>query len=428
MNYFESSASRRRFLQTSAIFAATGTFAKTSFAAPSPAPLADLIASTSVETIFRGTLGPDRKPLGKTWFSTRCCMMPNRQQDEKSPPTALMLMAEITGSDYFGPVMQTESADLGKTWSTPTPVPGLGRRELHDDKKTQITVCDMVPEFHEKTGTVLAMGHDVYYRNGSLIHPQPPRKSVYLVRRADGSWSPLRNLEWNDPRGAFIYTCNCAQRINLPDGDVIVPLSVGANSDGRSALTVRCSFDGEQLTVRATGEELKMPKGRGFLEPSLAEFGGRYFLTLRAEDQHGYVCVGDDGLAWSEPTAWQFDDGTPIAMSTTQQRWLVGEHGLYLVYTRKDPTNVGVMRWRAPLYTARVDPQTLRLVRATERIVVPLEGDGVKGGKNVPHLGNFHVNRATAGESWITVGDYSVSNFRGDTRLARVAWSGAAKP
>lgn len=414
--------SRRRFLHAAGAAAASSAFCETGFAMdPLKAPPRDLIRSTNVETIFRGSLGPDKKPLGKTWFSTRCGIIPGRPT-----PTALMLMAEITGSDYFGPVMQTESTDWGKTWSEPTPVPGLGRRELNDDKKTQITVCDMVPEYHAKTGTVLAMGHDVYYRGGSLIHPQPPRKSVYLVRKADGSWTPLRNLEWDDPRGAFIYTCNCAQRVNLRDGDVLVPISAGATSDSRSALVLRCGFDGENLTVRSVSNELKSKKGRGFLEPSLTEFGGKYWMTLRAEDNHGHVSVSDDGATWSKPVAWQFDDGTPIAMSTTQQRWMTHDLALYLVYTRKDETNAGVMRWRAPLYAALVDPRTLRLIRATERVVLPLVGDGVKDGKHVPHYGNFHVTRANPNESWITVGDYSVTSFRGDTRLIRVEYEPTA--
>jgi hypothetical protein len=280
----------------------------------------------------------------------------------------------------------------------------------------------MVPEYHAPTGTVLAMGHDVFYRDGKLIREQPPRHTVYVVRSADGSWSPLRRLTWDDPRGRYIYTCNCAQRVNLPGGDVLVPLSIGATSAARSVVVVRCAFDGVELAVRETSNELTNKVRRGLLEPSLAEFGGRFFLTIRAEDDHGYVSTSDDGRTWSPQTPWKFDDGTAIGMSSTQQRWLVDRHALYLVYTRRDPTNVGVVRWRAPLYAARVDPETLRLVRSTERIIVPLAGDGVNDGPNVPHLGNFHVNRATADESGITVGDCTTTQYRGDVTLARVHW------
>jgi hypothetical protein len=31
---------------------------------------------------------------------------------------------------------------------------------------------------------------------------------------------------------------------------------------------------------------LENPVGRGLLEPSLVEFGGKYYMTIRAEDEH----------------------------------------------------------------------------------------------------------------------------------------------
>lgn len=414
-------STRRRWLQATAGSAMFAMLRSNSFAAARAATAVDRIVDVRRETIFRGTLGDDGKPLGRTWFSTRCCMVPSREPNR--PPLAVMLMCEIRGSDYFEPTHETVSHDFGRTWSEPTPVAGMGRTPLGDDKGTAVGVCDMVPEFHAPTGTVLAMGHDVFYRDKKFFREQPPRHTVYAVRRPDGTWSKLERLAWDDPRGKFIYTCNCAQRITLSDGDVLVPLSVGATSAGRSVVVVRCKFDGERLTVRETSNELQHKAGRGLLEPSLAEFGGRYFLTLRAEDNKGYVSTSDDGRTWTPHTAWLFDDGTPIAMSTTQQRWLVGPDALYLVYTRRDATNENVVRWRAPLYAARVDLKSLRLVRETERIVVPLAGDGVQDGANVPHLGNFHVNRAANGESWVTVGDYSTRTFRGNTTLARVQWN-----
>lgn len=61
------------------------------------------------------------------------------------------------------------------------------------------------------------------------------------------------------------------------------------------------------------------------------------------------------------------------------------------LYTRKDATNTGVPRWRAPLWVSQVDPKTLRLIRSTERIVLPLMGDGVNKADHVPMMGNFGV-------------------------------------
>jgi hypothetical protein len=51
--------------------------------------------------------------------------------------------------------------------------------------------------------------------------------------------------------------------------------------------------------VKQVGEEIRHGKGRGLLEPSLTKFQGRHFLTIRAEDNRGYVCASDDGLKWT---------------------------------------------------------------------------------------------------------------------------------
>lgn len=96
---------------------------------------------------------------------------------------------------------------------------------------------------------------------------------------------------------------------------------------------------------------------------------------------------------------------------------------LHLVYTRKAKENANVVRWRAPLYLAAVDPERLRLVRATERVAVPLVGDGVNKPQEVAHLGNFHTTAAGPHESWVTVGEVIPKNFRGDLLLARVRWT-----
>ena len=420
--------SRRAMLIGLSVGALGGSFTSAIAADGSSAIAAprDRIRDIERSTIFRGTLDAGGKPLGTTWFSTRCCMLPPDKRSQSAAPNALMLLCEITGSDYFGPTHVTESTDSGKTWSVPSPVPGLGRTPLGDSAGTEVTVCDMVPEYHWQTGTVLAMGHDVFYRDGHFFRDQPPRHTVYLVRAADGTWGPLQRLDWNDPRGAFIYTCNCAQRATLADGDILVPLSVGAKSAARSVVVVRCAFDGRKLSVRSTSNELTNTKGRGLLEPSLTQLDGRQYLTIRAEDERGYVSTSDDdGRTWTPQIAWAFDDGEPLVTSTTQQRWLGLDGELYLVYVRKDPTNLNVMRWRAPLYIALVDRRTLRLVRSTERVVVPLQGDGVGAGDRVPHLGNFHCctvpsHEGGPQEAWVTVGDYDPKTFRGNTTLARV--------
>ncbi|MBN2579747.1 MAG: exo-alpha-sialidase [Pirellulales bacterium] len=355
---------------------------------------------------------------GVTWFQPRVCMVP-----AADGTFALMTIQTTHGSDYYGPVHWSISKNLGRSWTKPQPVPSLGR--IPRDKGIEEGVCDVVPDYHPKTNTVLAIGHTVNYTQKGFFRNQPPRWPVYAIRSADGSWSPQKKLQWDDPRAADLYSCGCCQRVTLPDGDLLIPLYFGTKErPDRSVTTVRCGYDGRTVTIKQVGDEIRHPKGRGMLEPSLVAWGGRFLLTLRAEDGRGYVAVSEDGLHWAEKKPWAWDDGTPLTMSTTQQHWLPHSDGLFLVYTRKAPQNVNVFRWRAPLYVAQVDIASLRLIRATERIVLPLIGDGVKDPKNVPRMGNFGVVNASPDESWVVVGQcVPARKFRGDTLLARIEWN-----
>ena len=378
----------------------------------SASAVAPLLASIEKVVLRRG-----RDGSGPTWFHPRTCMLPGA-----NGPTAFMTLQTIAGSDYFGPVNWMTSPDRGATWTEPQPVPPLGRVPQPDGAEEG--VCDTVPEWHPPTRSVLALGHNVFYRGSKFSRDQPSRWPVYAVWR-DGQWGPRRKLVWDDPRGAYIYTNNCGQRVVLPDGDILLAFTFGnTKSQPRAVAGVRCSFDGETLAVKRVGEPVTHSAGRGLLEPSLTAFGGRFFLTLRAEDQRGYVCDSADGLAWSPKRAWAWDDGEPLAMSTTQQHWLTHSDALFLVYTRKDPTNLNVMRWRAPLWVAQVDPQRLCLLRATERSVLPLIGDGVKDPDKVAIMGNFHPVNVTPDEAWVTVGEWQPKNgIHGDLLLARIRWS-----
>lgn len=141
-----------------------------------------------------------------TWFHPRACMLPTSDGAQ-----ALMTLQTIGGSDYFGPVHFTVSRDEGHSWTEPEPIPGMGRQKL--DAAHEVGVCDVVPEYHKATRTVLAVGHNVYYKDGRLARPQRDRWPVYVVRSQSGTWSQLRKLDWADPRGSAIFTCGCAQRL-----------------------------------------------------------------------------------------------------------------------------------------------------------------------------------------------------------------------
>ena len=352
-----------------------------------------------------------------TWFLPRTTVVP-------SPKGAkiLMTLQEIGGSDYYGPVKWRESADLGKTWSEIRDVPGWGRRKL--DGGVEEAISDVVPEYHAKTNTVLAIGQTLFYKDGRFFTDQPPRHVVYSVRDAAENWSASQKLIWDDPRGSRIYVAGCAERVTLPKGDILLPLSFAPKERIDNSVAVAlCGFDGRELKIKRLGNELRNTTKRGLLEPSIVQFGDRFYLTIRAEDGRGYVAVSSDGLNWAEPQAWSWDNGEPLEMSTTQQHWLKHSDGLYLVYMRKAAENANVMRWRAPLYMALVDQKTMRLVRTTERVIFPLIGDGINAPTLVPHYGNFHTMMLNRDQSLILAGEVIPANFHGDLLMARIWWT-----
>ena len=386
-----------------------------------------------IKSITKETLWKNRDGKSRTWFHPRACMIPggsmipgDRIPGDSDKPVALMTLQEIGGSDYFGQVHWSISSDLGKTWTEPTPIAALGRDAIPGrDDDLKAAVCDVTPQYHPPTNSVLALGHVVFYKGKYFARKeQLPRYPVYVTRDGDGKWSKRKILQWDDPRGGHIYSNNCGQRVVLTDGTIQMSFTFGPKAEHRMVSGVRANFDGENLTVGKVGEPMHNPKGRGLLEPSVTKFDDRFWITIRAEDGRGYVSVSDDGLTWDKKNAWAWEDGTPIDMSTTQQHWLTHSEGLFLVYTRKNKTNANVIRWRSPLWVARVDPERRCLIRSSEQVVLPLVGDGINNPNSVALMGNFNVTNVSEDESWVTVGEWMPKNgYRGDVLLARIRWS-----
>lgn len=372
-------------------------------------PSSDLVESVETSTLVR------YEDYGKGWFSPRACAIPGKR------PKLIMAMQQVTGSDVFYHVHWLESDDGGRTWSKPQPINGMGRRDLGNGLEEGY--CDTVPEYHAKTGAVLAMAHNVYYKNNVLTMPWEKRWPVYAVRRPNGEWLPPKKLEWNDPDATGMYSANCSQRVTLDDGTLIVPITYGPlGRPDHGVTSLHCRFDGERMTVIERGAELRLPVKRGLLEPSVTR-KGKFWMTIRAEDGRGYYSTSRDGLQWAPIQPWCWQDGTPLDMSTTQQHWVTHSDALYLSYTRKAPGNEGVVRWRTPLWLARVDESTGTLIKATERILLPQRGDGGEKGMDAWLSGNFHPATLNARESIVTDGQTNPARgYRGEVLMARIRW------
>jgi hypothetical protein len=71
---------------------------------------------------------------------------------------------------------------------------------------------------------------------------------------------------------------------------------------------------------------------------------------------------------------------------------------------------------------SEVNTSKMELVKNTERVVLPLEGDGINDPANVPIYGNFQVTHLSDNEAIVTDGStLPKKGFKGDTFLARIS-------
>ena len=116
----------------------------------------------------------------------------------------------------------------------------------------------------------------------------------------------------------FLTAPGCVQWLVRPDGTLLIPVYTrGPSGDDYDTTVLHCRFDGSTLETIAIGDTLKLAGGRGLVEPSLAFYGGTYYLTLR-NDARGYVTTSKDGLHYEPIHPWKFDDDQELGSYNTQ--------------------------------------------------------------------------------------------------------------
>ena len=353
------------------------------------------------------------------WVHARAGAIPG------SPPSVVLTMQRLLlpGIDVFFALNKMRSDDLGKTWAGPVEHgQSLGRRTEADG--VTVVPCDFWPKWHSRSGRILGIGQTARYRDNKLIDNRKRETCYSVYDAAARSWTPWTTLEMPDEAKFYSAGAGCVQRVDLPNGEILLPIYFKGSAEKFTRVTVlRCSFDGTRLAMIDQGNELAVDTDRGLAEPSLARFGGRFYLTLR-HDRAGYVSTSQDGLHFGPLEKWRWDDGTDLGNYNTQQHWVTHADGLFLVYTRKGANNDHVFRHRAPLFIGQVDPEKLCIIRATERILVPERG---------ARLGNFGVTDVSDRETWVTVTEWMqtwgpiipVDNPRGANNsvyAARILW------
>lgn len=330
----------------------------------------------------------------------------------------------LTASDYFSGLSVLKSPDMGETWEGPTAVPQMAWRDLGGG--ITVGMCDVTPGWHEPTGKILAVGHTVHYKDGKLAPDPRPRQTAYAVYDPEtNTWTDWREVAMPDGAKFFNVGNGCGQRLTEADGSLLIPVYFkGETGSVYTSTVMRCHFDGTTLSYVENGSEHTLtedPK-RGLYEPSLTFYGGKYYLTLRNDDR-AYMAISDDGLHFDTPTPWTFDDGAELGSYNTQAHWIAHSSGLFLVYTRRGANNDHVVRNRAPLFMAQVDPANHSVLRATEVVLVPERG---------AMLGNFGAAAISENESWVTVGegmhgDAAKRGANGSVFVAKIKWGAKNK-
>jgi hypothetical protein len=369
--------------------------------------------TVSLETVMRHDDGEF------LWFHPRAAAIPAGPGGKAS--VVMTIQKHLKISDYYSGLHYLTREGVDGPWTGPVLTPELDWKVQPDG--VTVSVADVTPGFHRPTGKVIALGCRVRYspKGKQLEDVKRAHQTVYAVHDPKtGKWTPWRELELPADESFNFARNACSQWVVRPDGTLLVPLYIGKSAKDRYSTTVaECRFDGGTLTYLRHGSVLSLDVARGLYEPSLIAYVDRYFLTLR-NDERGYVSVSGDGLNFPEPKPWTFDDGAELGSYNTQQHWLAHSDGLFLVYTRRGADNDHIVRHRAPLFMAAVDPTTLRVIRRTETIVVPERG---------AEMGNFGACAIDARESWITVSeglfmkDSRARGAEGATFVARIRWA-----
>ncbi len=327
------------------------------------------------------------------WFHPRPVAVP-AQSGRRG--VLITLQKHLKTSDHYSGASTLWTADLGHTWQGPDTPPELSWVQ---DGDVHVAVADVTPLWHGPTERVIAIGAQVRYSPDGRQLTDRPRShqtayAVYDPRTQ--SWAPWKQLPLPPDERFDFARCACAQGDVRQDGSLLLPFYTGRSvKEPFSTVVLRCEFDGQTLSFREQGNRLELDVARGLYEPSLIRFQDHWYLTLR-NDEAGYVTRSRDGLHFRPVRRWQFDDGQDLGSYNTQQHWLVLGNGLFLAYTRRGLNNDHIMRHRAPLLIAQVDPKRLHVVRSTEQILVPERG---------ATLGNFGAASITDDEAWVTVSE-----------------------
>ncbi len=367
----------------------------------------EAVARTLREAICGASMRPvpytfTRRRYFSGWDGTMCKVQPAVATDGKGTALMTWQMLQCSGSDVFKGMFISKSTDGGVTWSEPKKVTAL--KETRVGKRRVEYYGN--PHYSFANRRWFGLGMTTTYENDK--HPIAATSAItekrldypiqIFVDPAKGEYTGWRPLPFPfDFSRCYAF----GQWLDMDNGDILVAFYYQVPDpklvQHSRIVTVRYRFQGENLEVVQAGTPLRGDDyRRGLCEPSLARLDGTYYLTIRTDEQ-GLLATSPDGLAFSTPEPWRWNDGQRLANRNTQQHWLRCDKGLYLTYTREDAMNWHVFRNRAPIYMAWFDPLRKCLVKSTERTLVPELGT---------RSGNFVCCDAGANSAWLITAEW----------------------
>lgn len=403
---------RRTFLKSSLIASISLTFIPSIFGCDNR--ILDYSIQLNVPTkLFDGK---------KCWSHPRAGIVPKLGQQGNPRVVITMNNLDLSGSDVFRGMFELFTDDLGESWTEPVELKTMAPRfEMIDGINRPVAASDFWPKWHEASNTLLGTGHTVVYTHNWKVRNPRPRSTAYSVYNLEsGKWAEWKKLKMPNDINFMNAGAGCAQRFDLEDGTILLPIYIRPLEKNMRVRVCKCSFDGETLKYLSHGNILELnDETRGLGEPSLTRFKGDFFMTIR-NDKKSFVTRSNDGMNFEEIQPWKFDDGTDLGSYNTQQHWISRADGLFLIYTRRGANNDHVFRHRVPLFIAQVDPVNLCVIRATEQILVPERG---------ARLGNFGVTEVNPNETWVTVSEWmqpdGVEKYgsNGSVFVAKIKWN-----
>ena len=337
----------------------------------------------------------ERTRLMSGFDGKQCKIYPRLTVTEKNTFLSYGMLL-LSGSDVFNDTYFARSEDGGKTFGDPEVLDRLEVRE-NGIRTLFSPATEYYSRYHKKW---FVFGRNTSYENEKhpiLLGGIAIGEAKYILRDDETGRYAGEPKSLPLPFDCISATPH-AQIVEYENGDFLLTFYVTPKGETKSrALAVRYHYENGELFIAQAGEALAYPDAvRGLDEPSVAKHGEKYYMTLRTDEQ-GLVSVSENGLDFSSPVPWRWDDGSILQNYNTMQRWIRYKEDLYLAYTRRGANNDHVFRHRAPIFAAKFDPDNICLVKETEVILVPELG---------ARLGNFTVTEISDKEFWLLTAEW----------------------